>query len=180
MPGPTKTPDKSVLGSLSVTLVTVGAVVIGEAKNSVIVPTACCPLRSGQLPPPPTHMNPTTHGPGAGPWSDTAQLSLAVAVPKAALMSLADGLHPRLVDGPPVVITGGVTSAIHLTVRDIVAVLPQASLAVNVLTCALLHPLEVTGPSAEVIVTAPQASVAVAVPSDPAGSAGLQPRFTSL
>ena len=38
-----------------------------------------------------------------------------------------------------------------------------------------------TAPSEEVIVTAPQASVAVAVPSEPAGftGSGLQPRFTS-
>ena len=59
--------------------------------------------------------------------------SVAVAVPSEALMSPADGLHPSVNDPPPVVNTGGVTSAIHVTVRDAVAVLPQASLAVNVL-----------------------------------------------
>ena len=49
----------------------------------------------------------------------------------------------------------------------------------NVLVLDLLQPLETTAPSDEVIVTAPQTSVAVAVPSEPSGLAGLQPRFTS-
>ena len=73
--------------------------------------------------------------------------------------------------------TGGVTSAIHLTVRDVVEVLRQASVAVNVLVCERLHPLLTTAPSDEVIVGAPQASVAVAVPSEPSGLDGLQPRI---
>ena len=71
---------------------------------------------------------------------------------------------------------GGVTSAIHLTVREVVDVLLQPSLAVNVLVIERLHPSETTEPSCEVIVTGPQASVAVAVPSEPLGSAGLQDR----
>jgi hypothetical protein len=41
------------------------------------------------------------------------------------------------------------------------------------------YPSEITGPSVDVMVTAPLASVAVAVPSEPSGSAGLQPRFIS-
>jgi hypothetical protein len=75
--------------------------------------------------------------------------------------------------------TGGVTSAIHLTVRDIVDVLRHPSVAVNVLVLERLHPLLTTAPSEEVMVTGPQPSVAVAVPSAPSGLAGLQPRFTS-
>ena len=63
----------------------------------------------------------------------TPQASVAVAVPSDALISPAEGLHPSDVPVPPVVTTGGVTSIIHVTVRDAVAVLPQASLAVNVL-----------------------------------------------
>ena len=63
----------------------------------------------------------------------TPQASVAVAVPSEALMSPADGLHPSVNDPPPVVNTGAVISAVHVTVRDAVAVLPQASLAVNVL-----------------------------------------------
>ena len=73
---------------------------------------------------------------------------------------------------------GGVRSEIHLTVRDVVEVLRHPSVAVNVLVLERLQPSE-TAPSEEVIVTAPQASVAVAVPSEPSGLAGLQPRFTS-
>ena len=60
------------------------------------------------------------------------QASVAVAVPSAPFISPAEGLHPSDVPVPPVVNTGGVTSAVHVTVREAVAVLPQASLAVNV------------------------------------------------
>jgi hypothetical protein len=82
-------------------------------------------------------------------------------------MSLADGLHARAVVVPPVVNTGAVTSAVHVTVREAVDVLPQASLAVNVLVCERLQPLLVRAPSLEVTVGVPQASVAVAVPNAP-------------
>lgn len=61
------------------------------------------------------------------------QASVADAVPRAALISPADGLQPSIVVVPPVVIDGGVLSAVQLTVLDAVAVLPQASLAVQVL-----------------------------------------------
>jgi hypothetical protein len=59
--------------------------------------------------------------------------SVAVAVPNAPLIAPAEGLHPSDVPVPPVVNTGGVTSAVQVTVREAVDVLPQASLAVNVL-----------------------------------------------
>ena len=59
--------------------------------------------------------------------------SVAVAVPSAPLISPAVGLHPRVNAVPVAVIVGAVTSAVHVTVRDAVEVLPQASLAVNVL-----------------------------------------------
>ena len=49
----------------------------------------------------------------------------------------------------------------------------------NVLVLERLQPSLTTAPSDEVIVTAPQASVAEAEPSEPSGLAGLQPRFTS-
>jgi hypothetical protein len=45
-----------------------------------------------------------------------------------------------------------------------VAVLPQASTAVNVLVCEALHEEVVIVPSVDVIVVVPQASVAVAEP----------------
>ena len=61
------------------------------------------------------------------------QASVAVAEPSAALISAADGLQPSEVVVPFVVITGAVLSAVHVMVLDAVAVLPHASLAVNVL-----------------------------------------------
>ena len=85
----------------------------------------------------------------------TPQASVAVAVPNAPLISPADGLQPRVVPVPPVVKTGGVTSAIHVAVRDAVAVLPQASAAVHVLVCERLHQLLTTGPSDDVSVKLP-------------------------
>jgi hypothetical protein len=110
----------------------------------------------------------------------TPQASVAVAVPSAAPISFAEGLHPRLVPVPPVVITGGVTSAVQVTVLEIVAVLPQPSLAVNVLVCERLQSVLLTDPSLCDIVVGPQASVAVA-PSSAAfisEAAGLQPNGT--
>jgi hypothetical protein len=92
------------------------------------------------------------------------QPSVAVAVPRPAVISEAKGLQPRVVGPPDVVIVGGTTSEVHVTVLTAVAVLPQASTAVNVLVCVCVH-VPVTGPSVnEILVTAPQASVAVAVP----------------
>ena len=58
-----------------------------------------------------------------------------------------------------------------------VAVLPQASLAVNVLVCEALHEVVVIVPSVDVIVGVLQPSVAVAEPSaaEIADEVGLQP-----
>ena len=66
----------------------------------------------------------------------------------------------------------------HVAVRETDEVLPHASLALNVLVCARDHPSLLTAPSLCDIVTAPQASDAVAPPNEPVGSAGLQPRLT--
>jgi len=59
----------------------------------------------------------------------------------------------------------------------VVAVLPHASVAVNVLICVRLHPDELTVPSADVIVGVLQLSVAVADPSAAfiSDAAGLHP-----
>ena len=105
------------------------------------------------------------------------QASVADAVPRAALISAAEGLHPNVVVVPPVVIDGMALSADHVIVLDAVAVLPQASLAVNVLVWEREQLLLVILPSLEVIVVLPHASVAVAVPSAAVISAadGLQP-----
>jgi hypothetical protein len=64
---------------------------------------------------------------------------------------------------------------------DIVAELLQASTAVNVLTCVTTQPAVVAGASLdEILVTAPQPSVADALPSAAviADEAGLQPSVT--
>ena len=104
---------------------------------------------------------------------------MAVAVPNALFISDALGLHPSVNDVPPVVRVGGVTSCVHVTVLDAVAVLPQPSSAVNVLVCERRQLLLDTALS--VWLTngrPPQLSVAVAVPSaafiSPAD--GLHPR----
>jgi hypothetical protein len=61
------------------------------------------------------------------------QASDADAVPRAAFISAAVGLHPSVVVVPPVVITGGVRSLVHVTLVEAVAELPQPSAALNVL-----------------------------------------------
>ena len=58
---------------------------------------------------------------------------MALAVPSAAFISFKDGLQPSVVAVPPVVIIGATLSATHVTVLEVVEVLPQMSLAVNVL-----------------------------------------------
>jgi len=75
------------------------------------------------------------------------------------------------------VITGAVISAVHVTVLESVAVLPQASVAINVLVCDLLHDVLTILPSLDDTVGVPQASVAVAEPSAAliAAAEGLQP-----
>ena len=75
---------------------------------------------------------------------------------------------------------GGVRSSVQVTVLEIVAALLQASTAVNVLVLVLTHPVEPIAPSEEVIVTAPQPSVAVAEPSVASILVGLQPSVTSV
>ena len=74
-------------------------------------------------------------------------------------------------------ITGAVRSSVQVTVLESVAVLPQASVAINVLVCDLLHDVLTMLPSVEVTVGVPHASVAVALPSAALIEAGvgLQP-----
>src|SRR4030095_7035641 len=90
------------------------------------------------------------------------QASVAVAVPSAALISEACGLHVKERVVPPVVIVGAVRSLVHVTVLEAVAELPHPSTAVNVLVCDLVQPALFISPSLVVIVGVPQASVAVA------------------
>ena len=94
------------------------------------------------------------------------QPSVAVAVPSAALISAAVGLHANVLVVPVGVITGGVRSEVQVTVLDAVLELPQASMAVNVLICVTIQSAVVAVASVKVrLVTGPQPSVAVAVPS---------------
>ena len=95
------------------------------------------------------------------------QASVAVAVPSAPSIVAAEGLHPAASADPVAISVGVVTSAIQVAVLDIVAVLPQASVAVHVLVWDRKHPVVVIAPSVEVTVGVPQSSVTVAVPSAP-------------
>ena len=62
------------------------------------------------------------------------QLSVAVAVPRAASMAAAVGLHPRAKVVPLAMISGASVSSVQVTVRPTaVAALPQASLTFQVL-----------------------------------------------
>ena len=61
------------------------------------------------------------------------QASVAVAVPRAALISEAEGLHPRVTEAGVIIIVGGLGALSHVTVLEVVAVLPQPSTAVKVL-----------------------------------------------
>jgi len=110
------------------------------------------------------------------------QSSVAVALPNAASIVDDDGLQPRAKLFPVALSVGTVTSAVQVAVLDVVDVLPQASVAVNVLVCERRHPLLCMLPSDEVTVGVPQASLAVALPSAPFMVAvdGLQPRAKVL
>src|SRR5205085_7124896 len=106
------------------------------------------------------------------------QLSVAEAVPSAASIFVAVGLHPSVVVVPVAVIVGAVISNVQLTVLDAVELLPQASVAVHVLVSVLSHPDDDTVLSVDVNVGVPQLSVAVADPSAASivAAVGLQPR----
>jgi hypothetical protein len=106
------------------------------------------------------------------------QASVAVAVPNARSIAEAEGLQPRVKLFPEVVMVGPVLSSAHVAIRDAVEVLPQASMAVNVLVCERPQPALDILPFVNETVGVPQASVAVAVPNarSIADGEGLQPR----
>jgi len=87
-----------------------------------------------------------THVPLTGPslvvTVGVPQASVAVAVPRAPLIVAVDGLHPSDVAAPVAVMVGAVTSTVHVAVRDAVAVLLHASVAVNILVWLRSHPLD--------------------------------------
>jgi len=67
---------------------------------------------------------------------------MAAALPRAALIADEEGLHPSGLSLPLAVTVGAVTSAVQVAVLVVVAVLPQASIAVNVLVCERMHALD--------------------------------------
>ena len=69
------------------------------------------------------------------------QASVADAEPRAASIFAVEGLQDATAGAEFKVIVGGVTSSVHVTVRESVAVLPQKSVAVKVLVCERRHPL---------------------------------------
>jgi hypothetical protein len=93
------------------------------------------------------------------------QPSVAVAVPRAALISEAEGLHPSVLVVPVALITGAPWSTVHVTVEEAVAELPQPSDAINVLVRVALQLVVDTAPSVNDTDGVPQAAEAVAVPS---------------
>src|SRR5678816_3919299 len=99
--------------------------------------------------------------------------SVAVAVPSDPSTSAALGLHAPNAGADVKLSTGGVISYVQFTVLATVDVLPQPSLAVNVLVCEREQELLCTALSLKVTVGVPHPSVAVAVPSDPSTSAAL-------
>jgi hypothetical protein len=110
------------------------------------------------------------------------QAAVAVADPSAAVISEAEGLHPRVTIAGVIIIVGGLGALSQVTVLDVVAELPQPSMAVNVLVCEDEQLLVDTAPSVNVIVAVLQPSVADAVPSAAVISEakGLQPSGTLL
>jgi hypothetical protein len=92
-------------------------------------------------------------------------------------MSEAEGLHPRATEAGVIIIVGGLGALNQVTVLVTVAVLPQASIAENVLVCEEEQVVVDTTPSVNVTVGVPQPSVAVADPSAAVISeaAGLHP-----
>jgi len=69
------------------------------------------------------------------------QPSVAEAEPSAPLIVALDGLQASANGLPVAVIDGAVTSSVQVAVRDVADVLPQKSVAVNVLVCERKHPL---------------------------------------
>jgi hypothetical protein len=108
------------------------------------------------------------------------QSAVAVAEPRAALISAAEGLQPSVTAEGVTIIVGGLGALNQVTVLDTVALLPQASMAVNVLVCEEEQVVVDTAPSVNDIVGVAHPSVAVAEPRAAmiSDEAGLQPSGT--
>jgi hypothetical protein len=103
-------------------------------------------------------------GPSVNVTIGVPHAAVAVAEPSAAVMSEAEGLHPSVTEAGVTIIVGGLGALVQLTVLDTVAVLPQPSIAKNVLVCEALQEVVDIVPSVNVIVGVPQPSVAAADP----------------
>jgi hypothetical protein len=105
------------------------------------------------------------------------QPSVAVAEPRAASISEAEGLQPRVVVVPLAVMDGPLRSRIHVTVVEAEAELPQPSEAVKVLVCEAEQEVVIIGPSETITAGVLQAAVAVAEPKAAliSEAEGLQP-----
>src|SRR6187549_475971 len=117
-------------------------------------------------------------GPSETVTDGVLHAAVAVAEPRAALISEADGLQPRVATAPVIIIAGGLGVFVQVTVVEAVAVLPQASIATNVLVMEALHDVVDIAPSLDDIDAVLQPSEAVAVPSAAliSEASGLQPR----
>ena len=117
-------------------------------------------------------------GPSVTVTAGDPHAAVAVAEPRAALISEAEGLQPRFATAPVIIMVGGLGTLVHVTVVEAVAVLPQASTAINVLVSDAEHEVVVIVPSVAETDAVLQPSEAVAVPSAAAISEakGLQPR----
>ena len=109
------------------------------------------------------------------------QAAVAVAEPSAAVIADEAGLQPRVTEAGVIIRVGALGALSQVTVLEVVAELPQPSMAVNILVCEEEQLLVDIAPSVEVILTALHASVADAEPSAAviADEAGLQPSGTS-
>ena len=121
-------------------------------------------------------------GPSETVTDGVLQAAVAVAEPRAALISEADGLQPSVATAPVIIIVGGLGVFVHVTVVEAVAVLPQASVATNVLVLEAEHDVVDIAPSVDVTDAVPQPSEAVAVPSAAAISEaeGLHPKVKAV
>ena len=109
------------------------------------------------------------------------QAAVAVAEPRAAVISDEVGLQPRVTKAGVIIMVGALGVLSQVTVLEVVAELPQPSTAVNVLVCEEEQLLVDTAPSVNVIVAVLQPSLADAEPSAAviADEVGLQPSGTS-
>src|SRR6187551_891422 len=103
--------------------------------------------------------------------------AVAVADPRAAVISRAEGLQPRVTEAGIIIMVGALGVLSQVTVLTAVALLPQPSTAVNVLVCEEEQEVVDTVPSVALTLTVLHASVAVAEPraASIAAAVGLQP-----